>query len=55
VLADRFCAELLMILVEELLRFSVTIREVVGEKKEADRRSAYIVAGAQRRAKEGSN
>jgi nucleotide-binding universal stress UspA family protein len=52
VLASRFDAELHMILVEELPRFPVTINEVTGEKEAADRRSAYIVASAQRRAKE---
>jgi nucleotide-binding universal stress UspA family protein len=52
VLASRFDAELHMILVEELPRFPVTISEVVGEKRAADSRSAYIVASAQRRATE---
>jgi nucleotide-binding universal stress UspA family protein len=52
VLARRFSAELHMILVEELPRFPVSITEVVGEKREADRRCAFIVASAQRRAKQ---
>jgi nucleotide-binding universal stress UspA family protein len=52
VLARRFNAELHMILVEELSRFPVSITEVVGEKREADRRCAFIVASAQRRAKQ---
>lgn len=51
-LASRFDAQLHMLLVEELPRFPVTIGEVVGEKRAADQRSAYIVASAQRRAKE---
>ena len=53
-LASRFDAELHMILVEELSRFPVTIGEVVGEKRAADQRSAYIVASVQRRAKEAN-
>ena len=52
VLASRFNAELHMLLVEELPRYPATISEVVGEKRAADRRFAYIVAVAQRRAKE---
>jgi nucleotide-binding universal stress UspA family protein len=52
VLARRFSAELHMLLIEELPRFPVSITEVVGEKREADRRCAFIVASAQRRAKE---
>jgi nucleotide-binding universal stress UspA family protein len=52
ILANCFDAELHMILVEELSRLPVTISEVEGEKSAADRRSAYIVASAQRRAKE---
>ena len=53
-LAKRLDAELHMILVEELPRFPVTISEVVAEKKAADQRSAYIVAMADRRAREAN-
>lgn len=52
VLASRLGAELHMLLVEELSRLPATITEVVGEKREADHRCAFIVASAQRRAKQ---
>lgn len=51
-LASRFGAELHMLLIEELPRFPLTIAEVVGEKRATDQRCAYIVASAQRCAKE---
>ncbi len=51
-LASRFGAELHMILVEELPRFAVTIAEVDGEKQVADRRAAFVITSAERRARE---
>jgi nucleotide-binding universal stress UspA family protein len=54
VLASRFCAELHMLLVKEVPRFPMAIGEVTSSLEEAEGRFAYIVAWAERRAKEAN-